>query len=158
VLGVDERADAAAPLGLGDHVVDERRLARRLGAKDLDDAAAGQPADAEREVERERARRDRAHRDLRLVAHAHDGALAEVPLDLPEGDVQCLLAIHADQPPSATVSTDSYSAPPERSLEMKTAAADGTTSPSSGSSGRRRGRSRNRSTVTWGNQGLASGR
>ena len=27
MLGVDEGADAAAPLGLGDHVVDERRLA-----------------------------------------------------------------------------------------------------------------------------------
>ena len=42
VLGVDERADAAAPLGLGDHVVDERRLARGLRAEDLDDAAARQ--------------------------------------------------------------------------------------------------------------------
>ena len=40
VLGVDEGADASAPLGLGDHVVDEGRLPRRLGAEDLDDAAA----------------------------------------------------------------------------------------------------------------------
>ena len=52
VLGVDERADAAAALRLGDHVVDERRLAGRLRAEDLDDAAARQAADAEREVER----------------------------------------------------------------------------------------------------------
>ena len=94
VLGVDEGADAAAALGLGDHVVDEGRLARRLGAEDLDDAAARQAADAEREVERQRAGRDRADRDVRLVAHLHHGALAEVPLDLPEGDVQSLLAIH----------------------------------------------------------------
>ena len=65
VLGVDERADAAAALRLGDHVVDERRLARGLRAEDLDDAAARQPADPEREVERERAGRDRADRDLR---------------------------------------------------------------------------------------------
>ena len=65
VLGVDEGADAAAALRLGDHVVDERRLARRLGAEDLDDAAARQPADAEREVERERAGRDRSDRHLR---------------------------------------------------------------------------------------------
>src|SRR5207247_1118161 len=114
------------------HGLEEPRLARRAGAEDLDDAAARQPADAECEVERERAGGDRADRDLRLVAHAHDRALAEVPLDLPEGDVQCLLAIHADQPPSATVSTDSYWAPPGRSLEMKTAAADGTTSSSAG--------------------------
>ena len=54
VLGVDERADAAAPLSLGDHVVDERRLARGLGAEDLDDPSARQAADPEREVERER--------------------------------------------------------------------------------------------------------
>ena len=42
VLGVDEGADAAASLGLGDHVIDERRLARRLRAEDLDDSAARQ--------------------------------------------------------------------------------------------------------------------
>ena len=54
----------------------------------------------EREVERQRAGRDRADRDVRLVAHLHDGALAEVPLDLPEGGVQSLLAIHLHQPPS----------------------------------------------------------
>ena len=40
VLGVDERADAAPGLSLGDDVVDERRLARGLGAEDLDDPAA----------------------------------------------------------------------------------------------------------------------
>ena len=104
VLGVDEGADAAAALRLGDDVVDERRLARRLGAEDLDDAAARQPADPEREVEGERAGRDRADRDLRLVAHPHHGALAEVALDLPEGGVQSLLAIHLHQPPSGTAS------------------------------------------------------
>ena len=65
VLGVDEGADAAAALRLGDHVVDERRLARRLRAEDLDDAAARQAADPEREVERERAGRDGPDRDLR---------------------------------------------------------------------------------------------
>ena len=94
VLRVDERADAAAALRLGDHVVDERRLTRRLRAEDLDDPAARQAADAERDVERERARRDRADRDLRLVVHLHDGALAELALDLSQRRVECLLAIH----------------------------------------------------------------
>ena len=94
VLGVDEGADAAAPLRLGHHVVDERRLAGGLGAEDLDDAAARQPADAERHVERERPGRDRADRDLRPVAHAHDRALAELPLDLAECDVERFLAFH----------------------------------------------------------------
>ena len=32
--------------------------------------------------------------DLRLVAHLHDGALAELALDLPEDRVECLFAIH----------------------------------------------------------------
>ncbi len=62
VLGVDERADAAELLGLGEHVVDQRRLARGLRAEDLDDAPARDAADAEREVERQRARRDRRRR------------------------------------------------------------------------------------------------
>ena len=89
VLGVDERAHAAELLGLGDHVVDERRLARGLRAEDLDDAAARHAADAEREVERERAGRDRRDPHLRaLVAHAHDRALAELALDLRQRPLQ----------------------------------------------------------------------
>ena len=94
VLRVDEGADAAAALCLGDHVVDERRLTGRLRAEDLDDPATRKPADAEREVERERAGRDGADRDLGLVVHLHHGALAELPLDLTERRVECLLAIH----------------------------------------------------------------
>ena len=54
VLGVDERAHAAELLGLGDDVVDQRRLARGLRAEDLDDPPAGHAADPEREVERQR--------------------------------------------------------------------------------------------------------
>ena len=85
VLGVDERADAAAALRLGDHVVDERRLAGGLRAEDLDDAAARQAADAEREVQRERAGRHGSDRHRGTVVHLHHRALAEVPLDLAEG-------------------------------------------------------------------------
>ena len=60
VLGVDERADAATPLRLRDHVVDERRLPRGLGAEDLDDASA-------RQARRSRARgRARASPSTRL--------------------------------------------------------------------------------------------
>jgi hypothetical protein len=51
VLGVDEGADAAVALRLGDDVHGQRGLARRLRAVDLDDAAAGIAADAERDVE-----------------------------------------------------------------------------------------------------------
>ena len=94
VLGVDEGADAAAPLRLGDHVVDERRLAGGLRAEDLDDAAARQAADPEREIERERARRDGADRDRGAVVHLHDRALAELPLDLAERYVECFVLVH----------------------------------------------------------------
>ena len=51
VLGVDEGADAAGALGLGDRVQGQRGLPRRLGAVDLDDPAARQTAHAERHVE-----------------------------------------------------------------------------------------------------------
>ncbi len=81
VLGVDEGAHAAARLGLGDGVQGQRRLAGRLRAVDLDDAAARQAADPEREVERQRAGRDDLHlRDL-LAAEAHDRPVAELLLD-----------------------------------------------------------------------------
>src|SRR5205814_2334375 len=98
VLGVDEGTDAAAALRLGDRVVDERGLARRLGAEDLDDAAAREAADPEREVERERAGRDRADRDGGAVVHLHDRALAELALDLPEGYVQSFVLVHLSLP------------------------------------------------------------
>ena len=59
VLGVDEGADAAALLRLGDQLERQRRLAGRLRPVDLDDAAAREAADAERDVEPERAGRER---------------------------------------------------------------------------------------------------
>src|SRR5207253_882978 len=117
MLGVDEGGDAAAALRLGDHVVDERRLSGRLGAEDLDDAAAREPADAEGEVEGERTGRDRADVHSRVVAHLHHRALAELPLDLSESDVESLLAIQPDQPPRANDSRTSYCAPEGDSRE-----------------------------------------
>ena len=59
MLGIDEGAGAARLLGLGDHVQGERGLARAFRPVDLDDAAARQAADAERDVEAERAGGDR---------------------------------------------------------------------------------------------------
>ena len=74
---------AAHLLGLGDDLVDERRLTRGLGAEDLDDPPARDAAHAEREVDRQRARRDRGHRARRgVVAEPHQRALAELALDL----------------------------------------------------------------------------
>ena len=72
----------------------ERRLARRLRAVDLDDSAARQAADAESDVEPERAGRHRfdvARRDR--VAEAHDRAFAELLFDLSQRSGKRFLAV-----------------------------------------------------------------
>ncbi len=95
VLRVDERGEPAAPLSLRDDVVEQRRLSRALRAEHLDDPAARQPADAERDVERERSGRHDLDVDLRAgVAHPHDRALAELPFDLLKSGTECLGLIH----------------------------------------------------------------
>ena len=93
VLGVDERHDPARPLGVGHRVQGDRRLARGLGTVDLHHATAREPSDAERHVERDRARRDDLERRSGLLTQSHDRALAELPLDVGERGVQRLVAI-----------------------------------------------------------------
>ncbi len=88
VLGVDEGADAAAGLGLGDDVVDQRGLTGGLRAEDLDDPAARHAADPERQVERQRPGRDRVDLDRAFVAEAHQRALAELALDPGDGRLE----------------------------------------------------------------------
>ena len=89
--------NAAMPpwlLRLGDDVEADRGLARALGPEHLDHAPARDPADAQRDVERERARRD--HRDAgahRVLAELHHRALAELLLDLRERDVEHLVPV-----------------------------------------------------------------
>ena len=95
VFSIDEAADAAGLLGLGDDVKRQSRLARGFRPVDLDDAAARQAADAQRDVEAERAGRHRADLDRVLVlAEAHDRALAERPLDLAERGVERFRLVH----------------------------------------------------------------
>src|SRR5690606_12759722 len=84
VLGVDERGDATVLLRVRDRVQRDRRLARGLGAVHLDDASARQAADAERDVERDRARGDDLDGSTPVVAEAHDRPLAELAVDLSE--------------------------------------------------------------------------
>ena len=93
MLGVDERHDAPGALGVGHRVQGDRRLAGRLRPVDLHDPAARQAAQAERDVEGDRARRDDLERCAGLVTQAHHRALAELLLDLGERDVQRLLAV-----------------------------------------------------------------
>ena len=93
VLRVDERADPALLLGVGEDVVEQRRLTGRLRPEHLDDAPARHAADAERQVQRQRARRDRGDLHLRgVVPHLHDRARPEGPLDLRERTLEGCLA------------------------------------------------------------------
>jgi hypothetical protein len=71
----------------------QRRLARRLRAVDLDDAAARDAADAEGVVDADRAGGDGLHGDAGAVlAEAHDRALAELLFNLADGDIEGLVA------------------------------------------------------------------
>ena len=69
----------------GDRVQGQRRLARRLGAVDLDHPAARQAAHAEREVEADRAGRDDVDLGDVAAVERHDRALAELLLDGGDG-------------------------------------------------------------------------
>ena len=77
VLGVDEGADAAGALGLGDGVQGQRGLARRLGAVDLDHPPARQPAHPERQVQAHRAGGD--DRRSRRSRRPPSGMIAPLP-------------------------------------------------------------------------------
>ena len=75
--------NAAFLLDLGHHVQGQGRLAGGFRTIDLDHPPTGETTDAERDVEPERARRDRIgiHRPFAL-AQLHDRALAEGAIDL----------------------------------------------------------------------------
>ena len=87
VLRVDEGADAAFLLRLGDRVQRQRRLAGALRAVDLDDAATRQAADAKRDIETDRSGRDDLGVDRLALSEPHDRALAERTLDLADRSV-----------------------------------------------------------------------
>ena len=91
MLRVDERGQATLALRFGDHLQRQGRFARRFRAEDFDDAAARESADAQGEVDADGAGRDRFGRgDGVALAKAHDGALAELLLDLYDGKVERL--------------------------------------------------------------------
>jgi hypothetical protein len=85
VLGVDERGGAARSLCLGDDLQSQRSLARRFRSEDLDDAAAGKTADAQRRIDGDGSAgndRDRHHGARSEQQH---GSLAELLIELAEG-------------------------------------------------------------------------
>jgi hypothetical protein len=94
VLGVHERAGAAELLHLGDDLERERGLARGLGTIDLDDAATGQAAHAQGDVQAQGpGGHDLDVLGLGAFGQAHDGALAELLFDLGQRGVERLGAI-----------------------------------------------------------------
>jgi len=83
VLGIDEGAGAPDALHLGDDLQRQRRLARGLRPVDLHHAATRQPADAQRDIQAERAGGDDLNVALDLfVGQPHDRAAAELLLNL----------------------------------------------------------------------------
>ena len=95
VLRIDEGAGTAGLLRLRDHMQGQGRLARALRPEDLDHPALGQPADAESDIEAQRARRYGLDLDRPVVlAELHDRALAKGAFDLAEGGIECFLSVH----------------------------------------------------------------
>ena len=91
VLHVDERGDAPDPLGVGDRVQRDRRLAAGLRPEQLDDPPARQALAAQGQVERQRPGGDALHLHVAAFPHLHDRAGAERLLDLAQRVVQRLL-------------------------------------------------------------------
>ena len=94
MFGVDIGGDAALLLDLGHDMQRQGGLARGFRAVNLDHAAARQPADAQRDVQAQRAGRNRVGRQAQIAAaQLHHRALAERPVDLAQRRLERPLAI-----------------------------------------------------------------
>ena len=93
MLDVDEGGQPATPLGLGDDGQREGGFARGLGAVDLDNTAPRYPTHPERAVDHDVAGRNDVDGGLRMVAEAHDGAVAVILRDLLEGEIEVLVTL-----------------------------------------------------------------
>jgi hypothetical protein len=116
VLRVDERRDTAQLLRLSDGMQRHRSFPAALGSIYFHDPAAGEPTQAERYVQGDRAGRDDLDRNPGLLAQAHHRALAELPLDLLERDLQSLLPVARPLKARLTVCCHDDSLPDFRGL------------------------------------------
>ncbi len=92
----DEELADRLQTDVGPHVgVRRQALPAALRSVDLHHPAARQPADAERDVERDGAGRNDPDGHPHLVAQAHDRALAEALVDLRERHLEGLLAVRS---------------------------------------------------------------
>ena len=93
VLGVDEGHLAPPLLGLGQDVQGQSGLTRGFRAVNFNDAPLGDAANAQRNIQGQRAGGDGIHHDPGVLPQAHDGALAIGPLNLGHGGLQCFLLV-----------------------------------------------------------------
>ena len=92
VFDIDEGGQPAALLGLGDDGEGEGGLAGGFRTEDFDDAAAREAADAKRAVDEQVAGGNDIDIDAAVIAQAHDGAFAELLLDMRDGEVEVAFA------------------------------------------------------------------
>ena len=94
MLGVDKRDLSAHFLrGSGD-VQRHGRFAGGLRSVDLNNTPTRNAADAQRDIQRQRARRNRLHIQRAVFAKAHDRAFSKLLFELREGCLQCFCLIH----------------------------------------------------------------
>ena len=93
VFGVDEGAGGTHLLRLSDHREGHGGLARRFGTIDLDDSTLRQAANAQRDIQAQRACGDGRNRLTIVIAHAHHCALAELLFNLAQGCSQGALLV-----------------------------------------------------------------
>ena len=93
VLGVDKRSRAAQLLRLCNAVQRNRGLTGGFRSVDLNDSAARQTADAECEIQTDRAGRDVFDIHAGVFAQTHNRAFAELLFDLTERSGKCFLLI-----------------------------------------------------------------
>jgi len=98
VFRVDKRSDTTQLLHLGDDLKRQGGFTGRFRTIDFDDTAARQTTDAQGQVKPQRTSGNSLNigGDF-VIAHPHDGTLAELLLDLRESRCQCLafILIHA---------------------------------------------------------------
>ena len=90
VFGVDKGSDSTVALGFGHHMEGKSRLTAGLRTVDLDDPAPRYTADTESQIQRKSPGGNDFDFAVGTVSHLHDGALAELPLDLGHGHLDRL--------------------------------------------------------------------
>ena len=88
MLDIDEGGEASQLLSLGDYGEGEGGFPGGFRTKDFHDAAAGKAAGTEGAVDQEIAGGDDFDVHFPVFPEAHDGAVAEVLVDLLEGGVE----------------------------------------------------------------------